>query len=80
MGKNKRIYGLDIIRGISAILIILYHYTTRYNESIYTAKEYIHRWPIKVFWGSLAVCTFFLLSGYLSGIYKEGNALEYLKK
>lgn len=78
--KSKYIYGLDIVRGISAILIILYHYTTRYNESMYTAKEYITDWSVKVSWGSLAVCTFFLLSGYLSGIYKEGNTLEYLKK
>ena len=61
-------------------MIILYHYTARYNESIYTAKEYITNWTVRVPWRSLAVCTFFLLSGYISGIYRMGSALEYLRK
>ena len=78
--EKKRIYALDIVRGISAILIVLYHYTTRYNESIYTIEEYKSNWPITVPWGCLAVCTFFLLSGYLSGVYQQGNVVKYLKK
>ena len=61
-------------------MTILYHYTARYNESIYTAKEYITNWTVRVSWRSLAVCTFFLLSGYISGIYRMGSALEYLRK
>ncbi len=61
-------------------MTILYHYTARYNESIYTAKEYITNWTVRVSWRSLAVCTFFLLSGYISGIYRTGSALEYLRK
>ena len=33
MCKNEKIKELDFFRGIAAILIVLYHYTTRYNIS-----------------------------------------------
>ena len=31
---RKRIVALDYLRAISMLLILLYHYTTRYQESI----------------------------------------------
>ena len=80
MIKKEQLYGLDIIRGISALLIVMYHYTVRYNDSPYTMPEYFTHWGLRVSWGSMAVIAFFLLSGFLSGVYSNGDALIYLKK
>lgn len=59
--KKDRILMIDIIRAVSAILVILYHYTTRYDQSIGHIKPY----AIEVPWGHMAVSSFFLLSGFL---------------
>lgn len=57
---------IDLIRGISAIFIVLYHYTCRYNENAYViATDATVEWPIVVNWGYGAVVTFFMLSGFL---------------
>ncbi len=61
MEKN---YGLNYIRGIGAILIMLYHYTTRYFDSLYNmGAESNH---VGVWWGCWAVSVFFILSGFLT--------------
>ncbi len=68
--ERGRIYGLDYIRAISAVLIILYHYTTQYDSSI----GHMGGWTIQFPWGAWAVNTFFLLSGYLTlRSFKEGG-------
>lgn len=54
----------DIIRGVSAFLIVLYHYTTRYNENPLFSSARTN-WCIDIPWGCAAVTTFFILSGYL---------------
>lgn len=79
---KRRIYGLDILRGLSAICIILYHYTVRYNQSVYTLSNYKTNWIFGNFfeWGSMAVLTFFILSGFFSGIYSNKNGMDYIKK
>lgn len=68
---NQRIRGLDILRAISAILVVLYHYTFRYAQhgvfGIFPVD-----WPFRVPWGCLAIVTFFLLSGFFS--YKETHS------
>ncbi len=61
--ENSRNPYLDYIRGISAMLVVLYHYTSRY-VSLYPASS--TQWGFFVPWGRYAVLTFFLLSGYLS--------------
>ena len=66
MHNKKYFYGLDIIRGISALFIVLYHYTVRYNENPITATHSID-WPVTFPWGCAAVSTFFILSGFLGG-------------
>ncbi len=76
MIKRKHIYGLDYLRAISAILIILYHYTTQYDRSI----GHIKPWAIQVPWGAYAVNTFFLLSGYLTLCNFNGDAIRFLYK
>lgn len=61
MEKN---YGLNYIRGVGAILIMLYHYTTRYFDSLYNmGAESSH---VGVWWGCWAVSVFFILSGFLT--------------
>lgn len=61
MEKN---HGLNYIRGIGAILIVLYHYTTRYFDIMYNmGAEASHT---GVWWGCWAVSIFFILSGFLT--------------
>jgi len=73
----NRIYELDYIRAVSALLIVLYHYTTQYNNSI----GHLGNWPISVPWGCWAVNTFFLLTGYLTlRNFKDGGIRFVLKR
>lgn len=61
--RNKRIYGLDYMRGLACILVVLYHYTTRLVELFPDLEP---NWYFKVPFGYMGVCVFFLLSGYLA--------------
>lgn len=76
--NGKRIYGLDYMRGMSCLLVVLYHYTTRLVELF---PEVECDWLIKVPFGYMGVSVFFLLSGYLSlRHYKEENTpWQYIK-
>lgn len=65
--NSKRSSTLDIIRGLSAILIILFHYTFAYNERPSSTGLYQTDWGWSVWWGYAAVATFFMLSGFLTG-------------
>lgn len=73
-----RIWLLDVIRGFSALLIVLYHYTTRYDISI----GHIDTWPVSFPWGCYAVYTFFTLSGFLTvyNLNPKDGAGKYLIK
>jgi peptidoglycan/LPS O-acetylase OafA/YrhL len=53
---------LDWVRGIAAIAIVLYHFTTQYEVRLGHALV----WPVSFPWGSLAVVIFFMLSGFLT--------------
>lgn len=44
--ENKHIYELDYMRAVSAVLVMLYHYTTQYQKSI----GHIEVWPISISW------------------------------
>ena len=57
---------MDIVRGLSAILIVLYHYTIRYNENPLT-EGYHMNWSFHCSFGFAAVTTFFVMSGFFSG-------------
>ena len=73
--NKHRIVGLDIIRAISAILIVLYHYTTRYPETVMSHIDY----SFKVPWGSCAVATFFILSGFFAVSHNDNDSgIRYL--
>lgn len=60
----KKVYGLNYIRGVCALLVMLYHYTTRYYDIVYNMsaeKNHIGLW-----WGCWAVSAFFILSAFLT--------------
>ena len=58
---DERNLFLDYVRAVACILVILFHYTKRFDELFHTSGN----WPVKVSWGTMAVSVFFLLSGYL---------------
>ena len=70
MHQKYTIIGLNYVRGIAAILIMLYHYTTRFYDICYKAgAEENH---IGLWWGCWAVSVFFILSGFLT-VYTLNN-------
>ena len=76
----KRLVGLNYIRGISSLLILFYHYTTRYQDIFHNAgAEISHK---GLWWGSWAVSTFFILSGFLTvyNLKQDVTAHSFLKK
>jgi len=54
-----RIYELDAFRGIAAMAVVIYHYTTKYNEVFETTS--VLNFP----YGWLGVPLFFILSGFV---------------
>ncbi len=75
--KNERIIELDYIRGISCIMVMLYHYTTRYCQSISDLN-----FPFQFSWGYMAVASFFVLSGFLIMYNSKSDTkfISYIKK
>lgn len=68
--RNNNIITISMLRGLSVLLIILYHYTSRYNSK----AEIINlglttKWDIDISWGCGAIVTFFMMSGFLTGSY-----------
>lgn len=53
---------LDYLRGLSALMVMLFHYTARYDMLFGHVRDY----PLVLSRGSFAVLMFFLLSGYLT--------------
>lgn len=77
MGR-EHIKELDLFRGIGAIFVMLYHYTTRYEISF----GHVGNYKIYVPWGYTAVSLFFMLSGFLIflNLKEEDTALKFLYK
>jgi peptidoglycan/LPS O-acetylase OafA/YrhL len=57
----NRIRGLDSLRGFAAVFVMLFHYTTKYNQLFLSkgANDNISNW------GALGVHFFFVLSGFV---------------
>lgn len=72
MRKKKHIYFFDYLRAISAIGVVMYHYTTRYDE-IYGHNDSI----LECQYGYMGVVTFFLLSGCLACIHLKDNEVPF---
>lgn len=70
--NKKHFYTIDYIRSVSAILVLLYHYTFRYNENEYIIDTNSQLdWPFQCSWGYGAVVSFFILSGFLLAKFVE---------
>lgn len=76
--KTGRIKELDALRGIAAIIVMLYHYTFRYFQ--------IYELPNTAFFsfsfGHLGVELFFLISGFviIMSVERIRNSIEFMKK
>lgn len=78
---KQHIVGLEVVRGLSCILIMLYHYTIRYNTNPLFNRASID-WGVSLPWGCAAVTTFFLLSGFLGAKHifaPKGTMIGYIK-
>jgi peptidoglycan/LPS O-acetylase OafA/YrhL len=61
MQSSKRLVELDVLRGVSALSVMIYHYTTWYNEIFHHSKEILFYFPK----GKYGVELFFLISGFV---------------
>jgi peptidoglycan/LPS O-acetylase OafA/YrhL len=60
-GTTARLIELDSLRGIAAMLVMLFHFTTRYDQLYGHADEPILSIP----WGHYGVNLFFMISGFV---------------
>jgi peptidoglycan/LPS O-acetylase OafA/YrhL len=58
---KTRLYELDSLRGIAALTVVLYHYTTRYNEYYGHSIEPLFYFPF----GEYGVFLIFIISGFV---------------
>jgi peptidoglycan/LPS O-acetylase OafA/YrhL len=59
---NKgRLFELDVLRGIAALGVMLYHYTTRYDK-LFGHQDTSY---LDFSYGSLGVNLFFIISGFV---------------
>jgi len=58
---KARILELDAVRGLAALAVVLYHYTTRYDHKVGHTSAPLFEVP----WGHYGVELFFLLSGFV---------------
>jgi peptidoglycan/LPS O-acetylase OafA/YrhL len=58
---DARLHGVDALRGVAALLVMLFHYTTRYQEKF----GHVSPPAFEVSWGYLGVNLFFMISGFV---------------
>jgi peptidoglycan/LPS O-acetylase OafA/YrhL len=59
--RPTRILELDALRGLAALAVVLFHYTTRYDQLLGHAESL----AVTVPWGQFGVDLFFMLSGFV---------------
>lgn len=74
----RRITELDALRGIAALAVVLYHYTTRYSELFPDS----HHSSVSFGLGNFGVNLFFIVSGFVifMSIHKISSAKEFVIK
>lgn len=65
MQQNKRLYELDYLRAFACILVMLYHFSYRYNQLFQVDNYYSIHSLFAFKYGYLGVHIFFVLSSYL---------------
>lgn len=73
----RRLAELDAFRGIAAITVLLFHYTTKYNEAFGTPHM-----QYEFSYGHYGVQLFFVISGFVifMTINKVGSGMEFARK
>lgn len=61
MSTKKRLLEIDVLRGVAAIGVILFHYTTRYNQKYGHSDDVLMYFPQ----GFYGVELFFIISGFV---------------
>lgn len=59
--STSRLAQIDALRGIAALLVVLFHFTTRYDDLYHHTAPTLFSVP----WGHLGVNLFFMISGYV---------------
>ncbi len=59
--QASRLHGVDALRGVAAVLVLLFHFTTRYDQKFGHASAPLFSVP----WGYLGVNLFFMVSGFV---------------
>ncbi|MGX6445633.1 acyltransferase family protein [Neobacillus sp. K501] len=62
INTKSRLTELDVLRGLAALAVVLYHYTTRFNELFPSVRE-ANNFDFK--FGFLGVQLFFIISGFV---------------
>lgn len=62
MNEKNRMYELDVFRGVAVLMVLLYHYTTRYDQLFGHTKE---NYSLNFNFGNLGVQLFFIISGFV---------------
>jgi peptidoglycan/LPS O-acetylase OafA/YrhL len=60
-GASVRLHGVDALRGVAALMVMLFHFTTRYDQKFTHIAEPLFAVP----WGYLGVNLFFMVSGFV---------------
>jgi peptidoglycan/LPS O-acetylase OafA/YrhL len=70
--RQARLQDLDILRGIAACCVLLFHFTV--------STDHHHLWPFQVPWGHFGVELFFVISGFviLMTLERSGNIKKFL--
>ncbi|HZV67484.1 MAG TPA: acyltransferase [Telluria sp.] len=73
---SSRLTAIDSLRGIAAMLVVLFHYTTRYDELYQHNAAPFFQLP----WGHLGVNLFFMISGFVifMTIEKTRHSLDFV--
>jgi len=76
--QNKRLIELDVFRGIAALSVVLYHYTTRYNITF--EKETMNWFQFS--YGHYGVQLFFIISGFVifMTLERSKNVIDFIKR
>lgn len=77
--NNERIVWLDVLRGVAILLVLLFHFTTRYGEK-YPANAFANALFVRFTFGWIGVHLFFMISGFIiyRSIQQKKGSLEFL--
>lgn len=76
--ENKRLIELDVLRGVAAVSVLLFHYTSRYNTIFETSTM---NW-FEFSFGHYGVQLFFIISGFVifMTLGRSKNKVDFIKR